>query len=311
MRILSGPPGPSIMHSRMPATSAAGAINAMRASYWVRATSTGKVCVAGTPVPLSSSARICGSSGIRALFCNRRYRRCGRRQKAVEHAHSAAFVAPRIVLAVEHQRAIDEDAVHANRVAQRPRTATGQVVNPTRRRDADRCRIEQQQIGAGAGRDAAAIRNTVEPGLMTGQPAHAFDKIERAALAHPVAEEIEAKPGVAQIDEMRPSVGQRNDSGVVLDQRLDSVVDGVEEPPDKPGLKILGEAEIKKDIERVASDLARDLAYGAVGEPGVFRLGRRGNNDPFPVALEDRAGFRVMQVVAEALAPARVAEHCL
>ena len=55
----------------------------------------------------------------------------------------------------------------------------------------------------------------------------------------------------------------------------------------------IGETEIEKDIERVASRLACDLTYGAVGEPGILRLGRRGNDDPFPIALEDRAGFRV------------------
>ena len=140
--------------------------------------------------------------------------------------------------------------MHADRAAQRPRAPAGQVANPARRRDAD-CRwIEQQQIGAGTDRNAAAIGNAVKPGLMAGQPAHALDKIERAALAHPVTEEIEAEPGVAQIDEMCTGVGQRDDPGLVLDQRFDPVVDGVEEPPDKPGLEILGKAEIEKDIER-------------------------------------------------------------
>ena len=194
--------------------------------------------------------------------------------------------------------------MHADRIAQSSRTAAWQVANPARRRDAYRRRIEQQQIGASADRNAAAIGNSVKPGLMAGQPTYALDQIERAALAYPMTEEIEAEPGVAEIDEMRTGVGQRNDPGLVLDQRFDPVVDGVEEPPDKPGLEILGEAEIEKDIERVASRLACDLRYGAIGEPGIFRLGWRGNDDPFPIALEDRAGFRVAQVVAEALAPA-------
>ena len=41
-----------------------------------------------------------------------------------------------------------------------------------------------------ADRDAAAIGDAVQPGLVAGQPAHAFRQIERAALAHPMAEEI-------------------------------------------------------------------------------------------------------------------------
>jgi hypothetical protein len=48
--------------------SAAGAINAVRASYWARAILTGSVWVAGTPLPLSSKAWICGSTGIASAF---------------------------------------------------------------------------------------------------------------------------------------------------------------------------------------------------------------------------------------------------
>ena len=90
------------------------------------------------------------------------------------------------------------------------------------RRDADRRRIEQQQIGKGADRDPAAVGDAVEPGLMAGQAAHALGEVEDAALAHPMAEEIEPEPGVAQIDEMRAGIGQRDDPGLVLDQRLDA-----------------------------------------------------------------------------------------
>ena len=67
VRMRNGPPGPSMVCSRTLPTSAGGAISAMRASYCARATPTGSVCVAGTPVPLSSSSWICGSTGIRVL----------------------------------------------------------------------------------------------------------------------------------------------------------------------------------------------------------------------------------------------------
>src|ERR1700731_465357 len=46
------------------ATAAGGAIRLIRASYCSRAAATVSVCVAGTPVPLSSSAWIWGSTGI-------------------------------------------------------------------------------------------------------------------------------------------------------------------------------------------------------------------------------------------------------
>ena len=105
---------------------------------------------------------------------------------------------------------------------------------------------------AGADRDAAAVGDAVEPGLMAGQAAHALDDVEGAALAHPMAEEIEPEPGIAQIDQMRAGVGQRDDPGLVLDQRLDPVVDGVEEAADKAGVEVLLEPEIEERVERVA-----------------------------------------------------------
>src|SRR3954468_24433512 len=122
----------------------------MRASYCARATSIGSVCVAGTPVPLSSSAWICGSTGIvwRPGLLGRAGQGCAPlggivgRQKAVEHP-ARPLVAPDIILAVEHTDTVDEDTVHADRVAYRARAARRQVGDPARRRDADRGRIEQ------------------------------------------------------------------------------------------------------------------------------------------------------------------------
>ena len=201
--------------------------------------------------------------------------------------------------------------MHAERVADRARAAAGQVVDPARRRDADRRGIEQQQIGTGADRDAAAVGDAVEPGLMAGQAAHAFRQVEGAALAHPMAEEIEPEPGIAQIDEMRAGIRQRDDAGLVLDQRLDPVVDRVEEAADEAGIEVFLEPEIEQHVERVAPGFARDVGDRAVGEPGILGLDRRRDDDALPVALEHRARLRVAQIGAEALAEARVAEHRL
>src|SRR5499427_874167 len=203
MRMRNGPPGPSMVRSRTSAISAGDAIKATRASYCVRATSTGSVCVAGTPVPLSSRAWIWGSTGIAVLSrprLLRRDRHRGRsgRQKAIQHL-PRTLVEPRVILAVEHPDAVDKYAVHADRVAQRAGATTGQVVDPARCRNADRGGVEQQQISMSAAGDAPTVRDAVEPGLMACQPAHAFRKVESAAVAQPMAEEIEAKPSVAQI----------------------------------------------------------------------------------------------------------------
>jgi len=107
--------------------------------------------------------------------------------------------------------------------------------------------------------DAAAVRDAVEPGLMARQPAHALRKVESAEHAHPMAEEIEAEPGVAQIHQMRDGVRQRDDPGCVFDQRLDPVVDSIEKPADEAGIEVLLKPEIEQHVERVAPGLARDL----------------------------------------------------
>ena len=155
----------------------------------------------------------------------------------------------------------------------------------------------------------AAVGDAVKPRLVAGQPPYAFGQVEGAALAHPMAEEIKPEPGIAEIDEMRAGVGQRNDAGPVLHQRLDPFVDGVEEAADQPGVEIFLEAEIEQCVERVAPLLARDVGDRAVGEPGVLRLHRRRDDDALPVALEHGAGLRLAQVGPERVAEARVAEY--
>jgi len=61
-----------------------------------------------------------------------------------------------VTLAVEYASAVDEDTMDANRIAYRARTTARQIVDPARWRDADRRRIEQQQVGPSADRDPAA-----------------------------------------------------------------------------------------------------------------------------------------------------------
>src|SRR5918912_621380 len=196
--------------SLTPAISAGGAIKAMRASYCARATSTGRVCVAGTPVPLSSSAWICGSTGIvsgpLALFRRARQRRRAGRQEAVEHL-PRTFVEALVIGAVEYPYPVDEHTVDPKRIAEGARPTTGQVIHSAGCRDTDSRGIEQQQVGESADCYAASVGDAVEPGLMAGQAMHPFDEVERATLAHPMSEKVEPTPGVAQIDEVRARIG--------------------------------------------------------------------------------------------------------
>src|SRR5689334_23885509 len=131
MRRRNEPPGPSMVCSLTAATSAGGAINTMRASYCARAKSTGKVWVAGTPVPLSSNAWICGSTGIACsdpagLLRGACEHRGASRKKAVERL-PRTLVELRVIFAVKYSDAVDEHPVHADRVAQCTRSDGRQI----------------------------------------------------------------------------------------------------------------------------------------------------------------------------------------
>src|SRR5689334_10228527 len=149
-------------------------------------------------------------------------------EELVEHPPGPALMAD-IVLAVEDADAVDEDAVDAFRVADGAPPAAGQVGDAARRRDADRRRIEEQEIGEGAGLDPPAPWNAVEVGLMAGQPADALDQVELAALANPAGEEVETEPGVAHIDEVGAGIGQRDDARLVVEEGAEAFLDDVEE----------------------------------------------------------------------------------
>jgi len=97
----------------------------------------------------------------------------------------------------------------------------------------------------------------------------------------------------------------------VFHQRLDTCVDRIQKTADKAGVEVLFQPQVEERVERVAIAAADDLGDRAVGEAGILRLGRRGDDDAIPVALEDRARLGIAQIVAELLAPGVIAEHRL
>jgi hypothetical protein len=52
----------------------------------------------------------------------------------------------------------------------------------------------------------ATVEDAVEAGLVADQTAYSFRQIKRAALAHPMTEEVEPESSIAQIDEMRTGI---------------------------------------------------------------------------------------------------------
>jgi len=225
-------------------------------------------------------------------------------QEPVEHL-SGTHVELRIIAAVEYPDPVYEDAMHPNRVTDRARATARQIADAARRRDANRRGVEQQQVGTGAASDPAAVRDAIEPGLMAGQAPHPFDQVEGAAFAHPMSQEVEPEPGIAEIDEVRAGIRQRDDTGLVLDQRLDAVIDSIEEAADEPGVEVFFKSEIEQHVERIAPGFARDIRDRPVGQRGILILDRRGDDDPLPITLKHCARLRTAQIGAEALAEAR------
>ena len=110
---------------------------------------------------------------------------------------------------------------------------------------------------------------------------------------------------------MRAGVGQRDDPGLVLDERLDPLVDRVEEAADKPGVEVLLEPEIEQQssgsrpVSRAISPIVRLASPAFSGFTGAATMTR----SQLPWNIVPGIGLR--RLCAEALAEARVAEHRL
>jgi hypothetical protein len=79
-------------------------------------------------------------------------------QETVEHP-ARSLTEPHVILTIKDPLAVDEDAVRADRTAQRAGATAGQVVDAARFRNPDRRRIKQSQVDPGTRRDMAAIGN--------------------------------------------------------------------------------------------------------------------------------------------------------
>src|SRR6185369_9066871 len=104
---------------------------------------------------------------------------------------------------------------------------------------------------------------------------------------------------------MRTGIGQRDDPGFVLDQRLNAVIDGVEEAADQPGVEVLFEAEIEQYVQRIMPGAVRNVGNRAVCEAGVLLLDRRRDYHALPVALEHGPRSGVTQIGAKGLTEVR------
>src|SRR5215212_9164187 len=118
------------------------------------------VLAATRPKALICEKRIPPLAGRERLL--RRHREvvsAARNVEPVEHLARAPVVL-HVILAVERHDAVAEHAMDADRPADGATAAARQVGDPLGRRDADGRGIEQQQVGVGADRDAAAVLET-------------------------------------------------------------------------------------------------------------------------------------------------------
>src|SRR6185437_6585231 len=99
--------------------------------------------------------------------------------------------------------AIDPHAVHAPRRCGEARGAAGQVEYPLARAAANAGGIEEQEIGGEARREPAAIPEAEDLRRAARELPHRLGHAERAALAHPVAEQVQAEAGIAEECQMR------------------------------------------------------------------------------------------------------------
>src|SRR6185503_12036065 len=135
-----------------------------------------------------------------------------------------SLAGPQIAPAVVYLRAVDPHPVHAHRVADHARAAAGKVLLLFQRRHDDARGIEENQVGVATDLQPAAVRYPILSRGIAGQLAHALFQRERPGLAYPVLQEMQAEARVAEIDEMRAGVRERDHALLVLEQRRDAGV---------------------------------------------------------------------------------------
>ena len=95
---------------------------------------------------------------------------------------------------------------------------------------------------------------------------HRVGEREHAALAHPVAEQVQAEAGVVEEGEVRAGVRQRHQARRVAQHAADRVLVRVEQQRAEHRVEVLGEREVEHEVERVLAGLARQLGDRALLE---------------------------------------------
>ena len=212
-----------------------------------------------------------------------------------------------VAVAVVDAGAVDPDPVYPARIADQAALAAGQIVDPPDRAAPDRRRIEEQQVRELARRDLAAIRDSVELRRQAGDPADAVRQIEDALVAHPVAQEVQAVAGIAEVAEMGAGIGEADEARVMAQQVLDRGLVGIEQGGVEGGAEPLVHGDVEHHVDRIAALAPGDGLDGLAFQRLVRGRRRHRHLDPPPVAVEDLAALRLLHVlpepVAEVLAP--------
>src|SRR5262245_62179449 len=157
---------------------------------------------------------------------------------------------------------VDPDAVQAYRRRVEPAGPGGQVADPALLATTDRPRVEEHQIGPGARLQPASLPDSVGVGHRAGDRAHRLLEREVAALACPVAEEVQSEARIAEEGQVGARVGERDGRVGMPEQTPDLVLIDVEEPAVEHGVQLTVETEIEEGIPRVLTTLAGQGADG-------------------------------------------------
>ena len=143
--------------------------------------------------------------------------------------------------------------------------------------------IEDDDVGRQPDGEAPAVGEAEHLGGPRGQHVHRLLELERALLAHPVAEQVGREAGVAELARVRAGV-RETEHGVRREQQLRHLVlVEVHDRDAEARLELGRDAEVEHEIERVHAALAGDLGERALLEtrlgghardPGALPPGR-------------------------------------
>ena len=158
----------------------------------------------------------------------------------------------------------------------------------------------------------AAIRHAEHARRVRGQLAHRLGHRHRAALARPVAEQVQPEAGVVEEGQVRARVAEADDAVRVVQHAADRLLVAVEQLRGEDRAQVLGERQVEHHVERVRR-LARRRSRrcSAARARACARPRDLDHLDLVPLAVEEAEGRRRRELGAHAVAEGAVGQSAL